>query len=195
MSLNKDAKVVRVTLRTRTVEDETITLPYPVVKQILETGQPEALWAFFGEVAKMPPYRKTIHDKEWLKLIVNYVPTTENKNGETIPKHVPESERACWYPLARRVHMLKEIDGGVMQFSRAQAKMIWERFTSPDFKLLPGQQFKEFMLEFADAIGEAMPGIQMDQDFDAEMEYPQEPGAAGNNGQRDEAVPQTAVAE
>jgi len=185
MSADKTVKVVQLRLRSRPVEDETINLPYSSVKKILEGGKREELWAFFTRVEEMPIYRETIHDKEWLKLIVNFIPTMENKNGESVPKYVPESEKACWYPLARRVHMLREIDGGLMTFSRAQAEMIWERFISPDFKLIPSQKFKEFMLDFAEAAGKDMPGLKEGQGFDTEVEYPDEkaPETTGSNGQ------------
>lgn len=185
-------KVVRLILRSRPVADENILLPYGTIKKMLETGKPEMLWGFFQQVSEMPPYRKTIHDKEWLKLIVNFVPTTDGPDPK--PKFVPESEKACWYPLAKHVHMLREVDGATMTLSRAQADMVWERFVSPDFKLIPSQQFKDFMLDFAEAAGKNLPGLQKDQDFEIEVDYPEmAPDAASGNGQRDEPVPESAA--
>lgn len=97
----------------------------------------------------------TIHDKNWLLQIVNWVP----QGGH------PLSESAKWFKLAKRVADLDEEKEGSFTLSDYQVNLIWARLISPEYKVvgLP-QAFLEFIMELQQASGRHFPEEEPDEE-------------------------------
>src|SRR3990167_1925363 len=121
---------VKLVLRCRKAEEQ-VVVPVSFFKELAAEGDREKV---FGWVEKISSARKgCIHDKEWLAMIVNYVPTLETAQGRQA-KQVPLTDQAPWFKLATRVHDLKEVDGAVFTLSHKQAELIWKRLNDKDFQ-------------------------------------------------------------
>jgi hypothetical protein len=112
----------KLNLKARPTRD-TLTLPYLLIKGVVDRQDKEGLWKLFSSLADEDG--TTVHDKHWLELIINWMP----EGG------LPLSESAKWFKLAERVGMLDRERDGVFTLSDYQVDLIWKRLTDPKFKM------------------------------------------------------------
>jgi hypothetical protein len=100
----------------------------------------------------------TVHDKEWLETIVNWVP----ENGQ-----MKFTEMAPWLKLASRVAHLDDSHEGPFTLSAAQAELIFNRLKDERFTLrsVP-PAFADFVLEFMAAYGKRLDAISDEMMFE-----------------------------
>ena len=119
--------------------------------------------------------KSCIHDKEWLAMIVNYIPVIETQQGRQ-PKQVSLTDQAPWFKLATRVYDLREVDGAVFTLSHKQADLVWKRLNDKDFQLVNfSPLFQAFVIEFAEAYGKTFETLSDGAEYDEPVVYPVEP--------------------
>ena len=114
----------------------------------------DSLYEFFKPIRESPA---KIHDKHWLKMIVDFVPMTETgqPSQPLIAKLTSLTTLAPWLDLALRIsHLTKSSDS--LELSIADIDLIWSRLCSPDFRVekIP-TPFAEFLLDFLTATGKS----------------------------------------
>lgn len=100
----------------------------------------------------------TVHDKEWLEMIVNWSP-----EGAALKF----TEFAPWLKLASRVARLDETREGQFTLSATQAELIFNRLKDERFTLRAmTPAFAEFCLEFMTAYGKRLDAMSDESLFD-----------------------------
>jgi hypothetical protein len=125
-----------------------------VMQQPPEVGK-DLLW---NELKPLSAATPTVHDKEWLEIIVNWVP----ENGQ-----LKFTEMAPWLKLASRVAALDDQREGPFTLSSGQADLIFNRLKDERFTLrsLPAA-LADFCLEFMTAYGKRIDAMSDDALFD-----------------------------
>lgn len=140
-------------LRQRELHD-TVSVPAKTIAGILAEGTKDQLWAFFAEVAKR---KGTVHDKQWLQMIVNWTP----EGGLAL------AELSKWLKLVQRVDRLDDTKEGPFTLSLAQADLIWRRLTSADYKVRGlDPNFAAFVSEYLRASGHHFVDVTDEMDYD-----------------------------
>ena len=122
--------------------DRRIVLPARVLDGI-DDASDEAVAKIARPLLKAGESDK-VHDLEWLRAIINWVP----EGGLSM------TEMAKWLKLASRISELKEDRGYTLTLSPFHTELIWNRLTDPGFKLnMMTAQFREFIIEFQEAAG------------------------------------------
>ena len=160
---------VRLELKCRKA-DEQIVAPVSFLKELAASGDRDKV---FEWVEKITTIRKDcIHDKAWLAMIVNYVPTLDTPQGRQA-KQVPLTDQAPWFKLATRVHDLREVGGAIFTLSHKQADLIWKRLNDKEFQLINfSPLFQAFVLDFAAAYGKTFEALSDGAEYDEPVEYP-----------------------
>lgn len=115
----------------------------------------ETLWNEFKPLSATPP---TVHDKEWLELLVNWSP----ENAQ-----LKFTELAPWLKLASRVAHLDDKREGEFTLSAAQAELIFNRLKDDRFTLRGmTPAFADFCLEFMEAYGKRVDTISEEMLFE-----------------------------
>jgi hypothetical protein len=140
----------KLNLKQRSTRD-TLTLPFLLLKGIVERGDKEALWRVFEGLGE----DTVVHDKHWLEVIINWTP-----DGG-----LPLTETAKWFKLADHVSELDVDREGEMTLSDYQVDLIWKRLTSPQFKMdrLP-LPFMGFVRDFQKATGRRFREEELDDE-------------------------------
>ena len=95
-------------------------------------------------VKKFEGLQETIHDKNWIEVIVNWAPS----------QGLPMTEMVPWLKLAERVNEVANDQEGAFVLSEAQAELIYERLSNPEFKINGlNPALAAFLLDFYTAIG------------------------------------------
>ena len=125
-------------LKLRKVKNN-LLIPVEQIQSILDTKDREKLWETFEGLSKLKP---VIHDKEWLEMIINWIP----EHG------MPFIETSRWLKLAVKVSELDDTTETELELSQKHINLIWDRLTSSEFKLRNqlSSAFAEFILEFQD---------------------------------------------
>lgn len=135
------------------------------------------LFEEFGRYAALPA---RVHDKVWLEMILDWVPSSKAPSGQFVPDGLSITEQAKWIDLARRVRRLKEEDGATLRLYGWEVEMIWKRVTSQNFLM---QRFSlallEFLQEFGQATGNSFPGAPTDPPLLNEGEEEPQDGKSG----------------
>ncbi|CAG0948026.1 hypothetical protein ANRL1_04839 [Anaerolineae bacterium] len=107
------------------------------------------LWDYFSPVSKFP---KTKHDREWLELIVNWMPVNE---GATRVEPPVLTETAKWFSLIAKLNRLDESDQErttvqTVVLNQREVDLIWSRVRDPKFKITEAvnPNFVTFLTEF-----------------------------------------------
>lgn len=123
--------------------DGTLHIPHRMLVPILndeESGK-DRLWEFMAPLKEVP---LTVHDKEHLLTIINWVP----EGGITL------SEHAKWFKLVERVNELDEDREGNFTLSEFQRDLLWHRMTNDKFKMRAmSPTFVGFVMDFQKATG------------------------------------------
>ncbi len=114
----------------------------------------EALWRFMGPVRDSDVI---IHDKHWLKLIIDWQP----KVG------LPLSEIARWFNLIEIVNEIDEEEEGELEINEFQKNLIQARMEHEEFITGTEPQWIGFVMDYKKATG-----------FNFKNEEPQEPDSA-----------------
>ncbi|KKL75670.1 hypothetical protein LCGC14_2052560 [marine sediment metagenome] len=121
---------------------QVITALKQIVVDIIKSGDKEVLWNTFKQLTE----DDTVHDKEWLEMIVNWVPS----GG------LPLTEMSRWLKLAKRVGDLDGRPEGTFTLSEWHVNLIWDRLTNEDFKLsILSPAFAAFLLDFQAVTGKS----------------------------------------
>lgn len=127
-------------LKNRKAADDMLSVKMADVLTILQSGDKDGLWNLFNRVVSAA---NTIHDKEWLKMIVNWVP----EGGLKL------TDMARWMPLARRIDKLDETEQELI-LSQNTVNMLWDRLNDDNFKLnRMDAAFVGFISEFQEVTG------------------------------------------
>ena len=128
----------------------TIEVPIPIVKGLVEQDDKDGLFEYFQSIAKQ---EFEVHDKQWLELIVNWVP----EGGHAL------TESAKWFKLANRVAELDVEKEGDFTISPYQVDLIWNRLNNNKFTVerIP-TAFVGFITDFQDATGRHFPEEEPD---------------------------------
>lgn len=115
-------------------------IPVEQIQSVLDTKNKDKLWETFEGLSKLHP---TIHDKEWLEMIINWMP----EQGMLF------TETARWLKLALLISNVDDSKEAEIELSQKHVNLIWDRLTSPEFKLRNqlSPAFAEFILEFQSA--------------------------------------------
>jgi len=129
-----------------------------------------ALWRFVNATVG----EALVHDKDWLEMIVNWVPAGDEKKAGGLSV----TEQARWLELAMRVNRLDDNKTGKFTLSASQGDLIFKRLCDARF-ILTGLSpaWAAFASGFFTAYGHWPEGRNVDDDFDAEFE-PDEVAAA-----------------
>jgi hypothetical protein len=127
------------------INNMTVIAPLVEIKAIVSSSDEEAakdaLWEYFLPVKDT---ETDVHDKQWLKNIVDWVP----QGGLSL------SEMAKWFKLVERVNKLDDNLEAGFTLSSFQVDLLWGRITDEKFKLNRlDSAFVEFILEFQAATG------------------------------------------
>jgi len=113
----------------------------------------EALYNFFSPISG---FVEKVHDRQWLKKIIDFVPVTET--GQQ--KLTTLTALAPWMKLAMLVGDLTDESLDVVLLDD-QASLIWERLCSPDFRVdrvsLP---FAQFLFDLSEILAKKFPGVE-----------------------------------
>jgi hypothetical protein len=101
--------------------------------------------------------QESVHDKNWLEMIVNWSP----------PEGLPMTEMTPWLKLAERVNEVETEGEWTIALSKAQAELIYERLKNPKFKIQGlNPALAAFLLDFYDKIGKHPDDLTEDLMFD-----------------------------
>jgi len=160
-------------LKLRSVSPQAMTLDMALVKVLrdlpadkVEQGK-ERLW----QVVVSSPADTSVHDKQWLEMICNWVPQGRETQQGREAGALPLTEMARWFELARRVNRLDDTKTGKFTLSTSQAELIFKRLCDPRFELTGiSIAWAEFAFEFFTAYGAWPAGHIADDDFDTPFE-------------------------
>lgn len=130
------------------------------IMQVMQHPPEQAKEMLWNEFKPLSAGGSTVHDKEWLEMIVNWVP----ENGQ-----LKFTEMAPWLKLASRVAALDETREGQFTLSAAQADLIFNRLKDDRFTLRGmTTAFADFCLEFMEAYGRRVDTISEEMLFEEE---------------------------
>jgi len=133
-----------------------IEVPIPVLKNLIEQEDKDGLFDYFKGIAKQD---FEVHDKQWLELIINWVP----EGGHAL------TESAKWFKLANRVADLDTDKEGAFTLSPYQVDLLWNRLNNSKFTVerLP-TAFVAFIVDFQTATGRHFPEEEPDAEDQSE---------------------------
>ena len=91
------------------------------------------------------------HDKDFLVLTVNWVPTNPQTGR---PEGLPLTEQVRWIKLAQKLEEIDVLKDGQITLSSKDLDLIWKRWNNPAFKInaIP-PNVADFLMEFQQATG------------------------------------------